>query len=139
MALTASEPDMDDQDLIDAVVRNYDYIRAVRARGTALPRRPARAVEDYDLADLWADAGNVGPDRPRGQAGTAARAFRDLVGAEARDAIRAVDGVFQRHHPRRVALFAGAPMTCLERIAIMWRQFAVAGVVVGFVLGMKLF
>ena len=37
------------------------------------------------------------------------------------------------------ALFAGQPMTCRERIEAMFWEYAAAGLVLGFVIGLRLF
>jgi hypothetical protein len=41
--------------------------------------------------------------------------------------------------PRRVALFDGPPMTCLERLESMLVQYVAAALVLGMLLGMRVF
>ena len=40
---------------------------------------------------------------------------------------------------RRVALFDGEPMTCLERIKAMLMQYAIAAWVLGVLVGVRVF
>src|SRR5262245_4986447 len=125
---------------IDAVARHY-VAASARGRRVALSRVEARAILDEfchaeDHQPIRAD---TAPARAGDQGGADAGSRRDLAIAEARDGYWITGRISERHGARRIALFAGTPMTCLERIAAMWRQFAVAGAVVGFAIGVKLF
>jgi hypothetical protein len=40
---------------------------------------------------------------------------------------------------RRVALFDGQPMTCLERLEAMLAQYTLAAFVLGVIVGMRVF